>query len=58
VSPLWANLLGLVWIVGRILYARSYAADPAKRAVGFVVAMTATMILLLGSLSAGLIGCL
>jgi glutathione S-transferase len=55
VSPLWADLLGLVRIAGRMLYAASYAADPAKRGPAFAVAGAATVILLLGSL-AGLKG--
>lgn len=42
--------LGVVWILGRILYARGYIADPAKRGPGFAVQALATLVLLLGAL--------
>jgi uncharacterized membrane protein YecN with MAPEG domain len=50
VAPLWASLLGLVWIAGRILYALGYTREPERRLAGFVIAFAATGLLLLGSL--------
>ncbi len=41
---------GVVWIVGRILYARGYAADPKKRGPGFLIQALAVAVLLFGSL--------
>jgi uncharacterized membrane protein YecN with MAPEG domain len=32
-----AAIVGLVWVVGRLLYSRGYMADPAKRETGFIV---------------------
>jgi glutathione S-transferase len=42
----WAGLGASIWIVGRVLYARSYYANPAKRGPGFVVAYLATLAML------------
>jgi len=44
--------LGLVWIVGRVIYMRSYVRDPASRALGFGVQALATVLLLMGGLVA------
>jgi len=50
----WSDLVaagaGLVWIVGRFLYARGYVADPAKRSTGFLIHALACAVLLLGAL--------
>lgn len=45
-----AALLGVLWIVGRILYAVGYVADPRKRELGFVIQALATAVLLFGAL--------
>ena len=45
-----AAVLGLIWIVGRILYQRGYMADPSKRSTGFLIQGAATIVLLLGAL--------
>jgi glutathione S-transferase len=42
--------LGLVWIVGRILYMISYAKDPATRELGFGLTAVPMLILLVGGL--------
>jgi uncharacterized membrane protein YecN with MAPEG domain len=49
-SDLVATILGAVWIVGRILYALGYVADPKKRELGFGIQALATAILLFGAL--------
>lgn len=59
-APLWlfaiywrddvAAVLGLIWIVGRILYQRGYVADPGKREVGFIIQALAVAVLLFGAL--------
>jgi uncharacterized membrane protein YecN with MAPEG domain len=45
-----AAVAGLVWIVGRILYALGYVADPARREAGFLIQTLATAVLLFGAL--------
>ena len=49
-NDLVAAGLGLVWIVGRLIYAFSYMADPGKRGTGFLIQSLATGILLFGAL--------
>ncbi|UFP95244.1 MAPEG family protein [Gloeobacter morelensis] len=50
VNPLWAAVLGSVWIVGRVLYALGYYEAPERRSPGFAVSAVATLILLGGAL--------
>lgn len=45
----WAAAGGLLWCVGRILYALGYYRDPAKREIGFIVGMLACGALVAGS---------
>ncbi len=50
VQPLIGAVLGIVFIIGRMLYSISYAADPTKRGLGFALGILPTLILLLGGL--------
>ena len=50
VSAPWAAGLGVLFIVGRALYARGYIQDPAKRGPGFLLTLIANGALILGSL--------
>lgn len=49
-SDLVAALLGVVWIVGRILYQTAYVKDPAKRELGFAIQALVCAVLLFGAL--------
>ena len=49
-SDLVAAIVGVVWIVARILYAVSYVADPKKRELGFLLQSAACAVLLFGAL--------
>jgi glutathione S-transferase len=42
--------LGLIWIVGRILYALAYVKDPATRGRGFMIAGLSMLALQIGGL--------
>jgi glutathione S-transferase len=46
----WAAAGGLLWCLGRILYALGYYRDPSKREAGFVIGMLACGALVAGSL--------
>lgn len=50
VSPTWAAGLGLVYIVGRVLYFVGYARAAEKRSLGFGVSALPTLILMVGGL--------
>jgi uncharacterized membrane protein YecN with MAPEG domain len=52
VSPVWAAVIGGVWIGGRILFAWGYYQAAEKRTAGFGMGSLATIALLLGSLVA------
>jgi len=45
-----AAALGAVWIVGRILFALGYVAEPRKREAGFLIQALAAGVLLFGAL--------
>lgn len=52
----WSNglvaAIGVVYLIGRLIYWRSYVADPAKRGLGFGLTVLPTFVLL----GAGLVG--
>ena len=45
-----AGWLGLAFIAGRIIYARSYLADPASRGTGFIIGFSAIVITVVAAL--------
>ncbi len=47
-----AAALGLVWVIGRVLYVHGYAKAVAKRALGFYIQALATIALWAGSIGA------
>jgi glutathione S-transferase len=49
-SDLVAAALGLLWIVGRIIYQVGYVSAPEKRAPGFLIQFIAVILLVLGGL--------
>jgi glutathione S-transferase len=49
-NALWAAGLGVVYLIGRQIYAASYVADPAKRSLGFGLSFLPTVLLLVGGL--------
>jgi glutathione S-transferase len=45
-----AAAMGVVWIIGRIVYAVGYTAAASKRSTGFLIQAVATAVLLFGAL--------
>lgn len=50
-SPLWAAVVGLVFVVARAYYAYGYIKQPAKRHNGFTIGFAATIVLVIGGLA-------
>ncbi|ANN65454.1 MAPEG family protein [Bordetella bronchialis] len=48
-NPVWASVLGAVWIVGRIVYFIGYRIAPEKRRIGFGIQAMAAFILVIGA---------
>jgi uncharacterized membrane protein YecN with MAPEG domain len=55
VSAWIAAVLGLVFLVGRALFAKGYVEDPAKRGKGFMISLAPNAILLVGGLVGALV---
>jgi glutathione S-transferase len=53
ISTTWAAGLGVIYLLGRIVYLLGYVADPKKRAAGFGLSWLPNTILLLGGLGGG-----
>ena len=49
-NPLIAVALGVIYLIGREVYAASYVKDPAKRSAGYGLSFLPAMILLVGGL--------
>jgi uncharacterized membrane protein YecN with MAPEG domain len=49
-SPVWGAALGLVFVIGRAVYAAGYIADAEKRGLGFLISSLANLVLILGAL--------
>jgi len=45
-----ASGLGVIWLIGRFLYAISYVKDPASRGVGFLMSFFPTVVMIVGTL--------
>ena len=50
VDPLWAAIVGLVYVIGCVLYAMGYISAAEKRGPGATVSFVANAVLVLGGL--------
>jgi uncharacterized membrane protein YecN with MAPEG domain len=55
VPPFWPAMVGVVYLIGRFVYFRSYTADPAKRGPGFGLSMMPIILLLLTGLGGAIV---
>ena len=49
-NPVWAAGIGLLFIVGRIVYAITYIRDPKSRSLGFLLTFIPIFVFLVGTL--------
>jgi len=49
-NPLWAAGLGVIYLIGRQVYAAAYVKDPAKRSLGYGLTVLPILALLVGGL--------
>jgi len=47
-SALGAAIIGVIWLLGRVLYMQSYIADPAKRGPGALITFASEAVLVIG----------
>ena len=47
-NPLWAAGLGVVYLIGRQIYAATYVKDPGSRSAGYGLSFLPAVILVLG----------
>jgi glutathione S-transferase len=48
ISPIWSAALGLIYVIGRAIYAFSYVRDPKKRELGFIVSILPIAVMMAG----------
>lgn len=47
VNPLWAAGIGVIYLIGRVIYRSSYVKDPKSRSIGFTISVLPTSVMLL-----------
>ncbi len=59
-SPKYAAILGVIYLIGRVIYLVAYVSDPKKRSLGFSLSMVPAIVLviaaLIGAIRAALAG--
>jgi len=45
-NAMLATIVGLVWCIGRVVYALAYWKDPSKRTAGFAISFLASVVLI------------
>ena len=50
VSPIWASILGTIFLIGRAIYCIGYRTEAKKRRHGFIIGFVVWLVLLVGSI--------
>jgi glutathione S-transferase len=50
VNPLWAQVIGVIYIIGRFVYAQGYMADAKKRGPGMIMTLLSNVVLVIGTI--------
>lgn len=48
-GDIWGGAAGLVWIIGRLVYAKAMNSDPSKRGTGMIITTLPMAVLLIGT---------
>ena len=49
-NPMYAAGFGVVYLIGRMIYLRSYVKDPGSRTLGFMLTFLPSVLMLIGAL--------
>ena len=55
-SDTFVALVGFVYLLGRLVYRHSYISDPSKRAMGFLLTLVPTLVLLIAAMIGAVMG--
>ena len=58
VGDAWAAIVGVVFVVGRLVYFRAYVADPTRRGPGMLLTFIPNVVLVAGGLVGAALGLL
>jgi glutathione S-transferase len=47
-NPIWVAAVGVVFVIGRVVYLRGYVSDPAARHIGFLLSFAPIVVLIAG----------
>lgn len=49
-NTIWGAVIGLIWVLGRLVYSSAYRKEPAKRAPGMMITFVSSLALMLSAL--------
>ena len=58
VNPLWGAGMGVIYLIGRVIYRSAYVRDPGSRSLGFTISILPTSVMLVWVLVAAIMNML